>query len=111
LYRAIKAEAFGGVAIGQAFEALEDHDGGHDHGRHAPAAKIGEQIGEELVRKEPRALSMEQGIDRVRLHPAFAELARASEEIGLHRSLSEGHRGLASCTRSGAPSSVLPDES
>ena len=61
---------------------------------------------------------MQEGIDRVRLHPGLAELGRAAEEIGLDRGLSERHGGSScasctmnrSCARAGLPGSTPPGQ-
>ena len=68
----VEAEAIDRLPVGQTLEALEDHHHGHDHGRDAASADIGEQVREELVGEQREALPVEQGVQGIGRDPALA---------------------------------------
>ena len=68
----VVAEAVHRFPVGQAVEALEDHHHGHDHGRDAAPADIGEQVAEQVVGEQREAFPVEQRIDGVGRDAALA---------------------------------------
>ena len=88
----IELERLHRLPVRQPEQALQDHHHRHDPGRHRPATRQGEQVGEQLVGEQHMALAVQHRPDRVVLHPATHEARRALHQISLPRRQPQRHR-------------------
>ena len=79
----VEGEPLHRLPIRKPFETLEHHHRGHHRGRHRAPAQAGEQVGEELVREEPVALAVQEGVDALLPQRRVAEPGDVVEKIAL----------------------------
>ena len=87
----IEREAVDRLTIAAALDALQRHHDRHDHRRYTVPPTVGEQVSEHLIREQNIALTVQQPINRVRRHPALAEVSRRGEQARLHRRQPQTH--------------------
>jgi len=90
----IEAERLDRFAVRQALQPLQDHHRGHDPRRHAAPADLGEQVGEQLVAKQPVPLAVQHRPDRLLADAALAHRRRATPKVGLPGGRPDRHRPL-----------------
>jgi hypothetical protein len=79
----VEAERLDRFAVRQPMQPLQHHHRGHDPRRHAAPADGGEQVGEQLVAKQPVALLVQQRPDRPLADAALAHRRRATPQVRL----------------------------
>ena len=88
----VELERVDRFAVRQAEQPLQHHHRRHDLGRHRPAARRSEQVGEQLVGEQHMALPVQHRPDRVVLHPPADKAGRALHQISLPRRQPQRHR-------------------
>ncbi len=82
------------LPVRQPLQALQHHHRGHHRRRHTTAPLIREQVGEQLVRKQPVPLPVQQPIHRTLRQHLVAKPGHIIEEVALALGQPQGHRSL-----------------